>query len=320
MIGKAFVESIDDTAFVLRPRVAFSRKGGRDIDLVVMAISHGNEYGGLPVVNAVCEHVRTGLIDPEISIGFILGNVEAALQDKRFVQKDLNRSFGLGLDEAIEDKRARQVEQLLKRARFFLDLHQTIEPSDSPFFVFNYTEKSLQFAQAISSSLPIVTHWGRPFSETKGCTAYEFMNQQEGAGLCIELGQNGFDFYPIAAGIQFCLDTIAAVKRLSKQEGHAAVNNAGNPIYTWGDIVPYPAGDVALDAGWRNFQKVERGQRVGLHNGREMLASQEGLILFPKYPKSKSEQRPPELYRLLRKTSFSELGKGDCLAPASTAA
>lgn len=318
-IGKSSVETIDDNAFILRPRRRASPETGRDIDLVVMAISHGNEYGGIPAINAICEHVRAGLIDLEISVGFILGNVEATLQDKRFVQKDLNRSFGLDLTEAIEDRRARQIEQLLKRARFFLDLHQTIEPSDSPFFVFDYTEKSLRFAQAISASLPIVTHWGRSFSETRGQTGYEFMNQQGGAGLCIEIGQKGFDAYPVAAGIRFCLDTLAAVRRLSGGEGHIALPAASNPIYTWGDIVPYPAGDVALDPGWRNFQKVERGQRVGVHDGREMLSSHGGLMLFPKYPRSGNEQRPPELYRLLRKTSVSELGKGDCLVPASTA-
>ncbi|HEY0523712.1 MAG TPA: succinylglutamate desuccinylase/aspartoacylase family protein [Stellaceae bacterium] len=317
-MGASAVDAIDDKAFVLRPPASIPRGNSRDVDLVFMALNHGNEYGGLPVVNAVCDYIRKGTISPRIAIGFILGNVDAAINGRRFIERDMNRSFNRGVAETVEDRRAREVEKLLKRTQYFVDLHQTIEPSELPFFVFTYQESSLRFAQAIAPNLPVVTHWGRPFSSADDSfTSDEFVNRCGGVGLSIELGQKGFGVYQIAAGIKVCLDAITAVTAaLADGAEFPLVGEAANPIYTWGDVVPYPAGRVVLDGGLTNFQPIRQGQRLGLHEGKPILAAKAGLMLFPKYVRSESEPRPAELYRLLRRPSLSELGRGDCLVPA----
>jgi succinylglutamate desuccinylase len=316
-IGASLVEPVDDHGFVLRPPAAVLRKDA-DVDLVFMALTHGNESGGLLVINAICDYIAKGLVRPTIAVGFILANVAAAIERRRFLDRDLNRSFGRDGGQALEHRRAREIEKLLRRARYLVDLHQTIEPSDLPFFVFAYQESSARFATAISPELPLVTHWGRPFSNAdESCTSDEFMNRHGGIGLGIELGQKGFGIYQIAAGIKICLDAIAAVAERAAGREFPRIRDAANPIYTWSDIVSYPSGRVLLEEGLRNFQPMKPGQRLGWRDDEPILASRAGLLLFPKYVRSDSEPRPAELYRLLRRVTPDELGKGDCMAPAA---
>ena len=315
-IGGARVERVERFGFVVHQRGA-RPAAGQPIDLLFIALTHGNEYAGLPALNALCRYFAAGVLAPAATIGFLLGNVDAARRGTRFVERDLNRTFGRSQRDTVDDRRARDMEPVMARARYSLDLHQTIEPSEAPFFVFNYMASSLQLAHVIASDTPVVTHWGRPFSATAagGCTSDEFIQQAGGVALSIELGQKGFGLYQIAAGVRVCLETIAAIDGVLRGAPLPPVHACANPIYTWAHIVPYPDGDVRLDAGLRNFQPIRAGERLGVHDGAPIVAGSGGLLLFPKYRHSESEPKPGELYRLLRQPALSELGKGDCLVP-----
>ncbi len=315
-IGGAAIERLERYGFVVHPRGAAPAEGG-PIDLLFMALTHGNEYAGLPVLNALCRYLSSGALAPASSIGFLLGNLDAARAGTRFVERDLNRTFGRVQSDTADDRRARELEPSMARARYCVDLHQTIEPSDSPFFVFNYQESSLRLAHAVAPDVPVVTHWGRPFSDASsgGCTSDEFIQRAGGVALSIELGQKGFGLYQIAAGVRVCLEAIAAVDGIGGGMPLAPLSACANPIYTWAVIVPYPDGEVRLDAGLRNFQPVRTGQRLGLRDGAPLVAAKNGLLLFPKYRYSESEPKPAELYRVLRQPVLSELGQGDCLVP-----
>ncbi|WAS58712.1 succinylglutamate desuccinylase/aspartoacylase family protein [Burkholderia ambifaria] len=317
-IGRARVERVERFGFVIHPPHANAAHEPR-FDLLFIALTHGNEYAGLPVLNALCRYVEAGVLAPSVSIGFLLGNVDAARRGTRFVERDLNRTFGRAGRDTADDRRAREMEPVMRRARFCVDLHQTIEPSEAPFFVFNYHPTSLQLAHAIAPDTPVVTHWGRPFSSASagGCTSDEFIQQGDGVALSIELGQKGFGLYQIAAGVRVCLDAITTVSAVVHGASLPPVDACANPIYTWAHIVPYPDGEVRLDAGLRNFQPIRAGDRLGTRDGTPLVAGTSGLLLFPKYRRSESEPKPAELYRLLRQPALSELGKGDCLMPQS---
>lgn len=312
-LGGGTVERLERDAFVVRPPGARAET----VDLLFMALVHGNEVGGLAVVNAICGYLAQGLLAPASSLGFVLCNVAAARQGTRFVQRDLNRSFGESAPETHEQRRAQELKPILRRARYCVDLHQTIEPSDLPFFAFAYQEATMRFAHAVSPESPVVTYWGRKFSQASGadCTSGEFMDEAGTIGLSFELGQKGFGAYEIAVGVRACLQAIAAVDGLGRGVPLPPLTDRANPLYTWSAIVPYPAGDVRLETGLKNFQPVAPGQLLGTHDGAPLLAERGGLLLFPKYRHSTTEPKPAELYRLLRRPALSELGQGDCLAP-----
>jgi succinylglutamate desuccinylase len=309
--GAARGEPIDQYAFVVRP----DGDSRSRIDLLLMALTHGNEFGGLLVLNALCALLESGQVTPSISVGLVLCNVAAARRQMRQVDRDLNRTFGRVEGETLEDRRAREVEPMMRRARFSVDFHQTIEPSHTPFLVFAYEPLSLRFARGILPRAPVVTHWGRPFSggSNGGCTSDEFIHRQGGVAVSVELGQKGDDVYQVAVGLSVCLHAMTVISVVDGGGELPPLSDELNPIYTWGDIVPYPDGHVLLEPGLTNFQPIQAGQRLGALAGDAVLAPSSGYLLFPKYVGSSTEPRPAELYRLLRRASLSELGRGDCL-------
>lgn len=301
-MGRSRVERIEPHAFVLRPQGA-AEPG---IDLLLMALVHGNEVGGLLVLNAVCELLASGLVAPAVSVGMVACNVAAARRGVRHVERDLNRCFGRRGTGTAEDRRARELEPLMRSARHVVDLHQTIEPLHTPFFVFDYMPASLRFAHAIFPQLPVVTHAAPRGGD--GCTGYEYVHREGGIVVGVELGQMGTDLYQVSLGTAVCLRAMAlAAAAAADSEALPPLDAVTNPLYTWGDIVPYPAARVALRPGLANFQRVEAGEVLGEQAGSPVLAARSGWLLFPKYVHSELEPRPAELYRLMRRTHLDEL-------------
>ncbi len=314
-LGRGRVERIDPHMFVVRPAAA----DGPHIDLLLTALVHGNEVGGMLVLNALCTLLESTVVAPPISIGMALCNPDAARHGVRQLERDMNRTFGRTETTTIEDRRARVVESAMRRARYCVDLHQTIEPSYTPFLVFRYDPHKLRFAQGIFPGVPIVTHWGgQPFSATPGggVMVDEFVHCHGGVAVGVELGQKGDDPVQIAAGLGLCLRAIALVAAAAgDRNALPPPSETANPLYTWRDIVPYPETQVRLHPGLVNFQAIEAGQELGRLPGGPLRASACGYLMVPKYVHSEREPKPAELYRLLRRTHLGELGQGECLRP-----
>lgn len=307
-LGGLVVQRQGSHQFVLRP------PGGPDapdapIDLVLMALTHGDERGGLAVLNAVCGAIDRGEIRERISLGFVLANVAAARAGVRFLERDMNRCYGRSELGTAEDRRAREIEPTLRRARHCIDLHQTIEPTLTPFFVAAFHPRSLSFACAIDTTIPIVTHWGGAFSASAGagCTSDEFVQRTAEAGVSIELGRKGFDVAQCEAGTAVCTRAIAVVADMARGRPLCELSAVSNPIHSWAEVVLYPPGDVQLTPGLKNFQTIAAGETLGLHDGVALTSSQGGTLLFPKYVARSQAVKPAELYRLLRRCDVEEL-------------
>lgn len=275
-------------------------------DLMVMAVTHGNEVGGIRVLNEWMKHLNASLLG-DLRLGLNLGNPHASLKNVRFVERDLNRSFGREAKGDLEEKRAAELAPILQRAAFFLDLHQTIEPAEKPFFIFPYNPHSFGFATSIDSHIPIVTHWGKGFSKEGRCTD-EFVNLSGGVGITLELGQNGFSPFKVGAGFKACSDALRFVKNFKKT--HRYQEPAKDlEIYTWGEVVAWPDGEASLDEGWYNFKEVKAGERLGVVDGQALFAQASGPVLFPKYPKPIGKKLPTEMIRILKRVSIEQLGQ-----------
>lgn len=303
----------------LGPDVASVRDAmapGGKINFSIMAIVHGNEVGGLPVLQKILDQILTGEIHLKTTIGIALGNVEAALAGRRFLDRDLNRSFGMGsLDATREGQRARELQNLLERSRFLLDIHQTKEPSETAFFIFPWTRKSFDFAQMISPEMPIVTHWGGSFSQDGMCSD-EYVNARGGTGITIELGQNGFTQDQIQIGFSSALHALHATGSadVSNLPGLIVPQAFSRSIYTWHEIIPYPqSGVVALVPGLENFQHITAGTLIARHDDKNITAAVSGRILFPKYVRAGTPEaegpKPAELCRIMKTIAQGELPK-----------
>lgn len=278
----------------------------KPIGLTIQAATHGNEVGGIDVLNAFMKLLQAAVITPPFPIAFVLGNPTAVHANRRFVERDLNRSFGQQGNTLDEERRARALEPILEQSAFYIDFHQTIEPSHRPFFIFPYTQDSFDFAAGLHEHIPIVTHWGLSFSKDGMCSD-EYVNHRGGTGITLELGQKGFDVYHSGVGLQVALAAVqyaeAKLRGINPSKPRSAVE-----LYTWQSIVPYEQG-MELREGLVNFQAVQRGDRVGSYKGQALQAAADGWILFPKYPRDPLAAPAKELYRLIKRISVGELGQ-----------
>lgn len=107
--------------------------------VVVVGGTHGNEYTGVWCIKAL-EKARSSLAAkyPTLDISTLLGNPQAHLENRRFVDSDLNREFAEdnllgseGLPLTVESLRAKEVDMILgpkfgsQKTDVVVDLHST---------------------------------------------------------------------------------------------------------------------------------------------------------------------------------------------------
>jgi len=111
--------------------------------VVVVGGTHGNEYTGVWCIKSLeaTRHVALEVPYPSLEVTTLLGNPEAHMMNRRFVDTDLNREFSgeklLGSEEAppetVESLRAKEVDAILgpkfepdgEGADVVIDLHST---------------------------------------------------------------------------------------------------------------------------------------------------------------------------------------------------
>jgi len=310
------VEAICDHGFVVKPRTSGPRLStNKKFGLTILGLTHGNEYAGAAVLNNVLALLNSGVVRLDVPVAFVLGNPWAALENKRFLERDLNRSFCRVQNNLLEEKRADVLEGILKDTAYLVDFHQISRPSDRPFFIFPYTKASYQFAREASPAMTMVTHWGDSFSSEGMCTD-EFVNLEGGTGISIELGQNGFDVYQVATGTEAAIKAINATSRILKGDGldPFSLGSAANKgeLFSWAEVIKWPdAGIVDLKEGWDNFSPVQSGESLGTVDGIPINIKEGGRILFPKYL-TRDQQlqlttRPTELCRIMKPIDLFEL-------------
>lgn len=302
------IEDVCDLGFVVHPKKG--RNLEKPVGLSFVGLIHGNEVGGSAVLNGILTHIASGLFHLPMAVGFALGNKPAALAGKRFLERDLNRSFDRSEAEKWEERRADELEKLLVQSSFLVDFHQTNLKSAHPFFIFPFSRAGYDFARATAPQIPVVTHWGEAFSNEGQCTD-EYINAMGGVGITLELGQCGFDPYQVAVGIDCGLAAITdAAQRLGIWAEDPVLRRFERaPLYTLGEVLPYPkTGDVRVVPGWHNFAQVQAGERIATVDGKDICTSMGGYILFPKYIAPTPEQRPvTELCRIMKEISEHDL-------------
>lgn len=285
----------------------------KDIGFTVTGMIHGNEPMGTAVLNEFLALILLNRIQFNIPIGVAIGNPWAGEENVRFRERDLNRSFLRTDSSLLEEKRADELEMLLSRSTYYLDIHQTSERSERPFFIFPFTKQGFEFARAIGPSHAIVTHWGDPYS-TDGRCSDEFVIARGGTGVTIELGQGGFGPYQLEVGV------LATIRGLFAAEAYLTKNPidvTANPayyaegdIFTFDESYPYPQeGHVNLLEGLHNFRFIEKGENLGNVDGKPIIASHSGHILFVEYRRTAkaTDPRPKALCRVLKKITRSDL-------------
>lgn len=249
--------------------------------LGLLALVHGNEIVGLPVLNGILGKIVSGHLKPNFEIYFGLGNLPAAFANKRFLETDLNRSFGKNSDATIETRRAKELETLmLNHCDYVLDLHQTVSPTRHSFFIFEYSKGlNLSFLKQINPGLPTIVQF-EAIGDESGLSSDEYTLRRGKFGTALELGQKGFSEEQCELGLKICsraIEVLNSPVELEKSRPWGSFS-----FYQLGERCRAPQVGSALNPGWENFMEIKKGQVVGLSDGQPILSPETGYVLFPK--------------------------------------
>lgn len=267
-----FLEEIDPHGFIVSDKPIVSMQ---KIDLLLTALVHGNEVIGLEIINRILKNLKVSDLKDR-SVGFLLCNLEAALAGVRFIESDLNRSFSVKEIKTLEHRRADQIAQIVNRSRVVFDLHQTVEPALTPFFVLEHQHDLIQMAFQLLPQFPIVTFGGHGFSQT-GKTMIEYAATVGTKAFVLECGQKGFSE---ALSTQVADATLNLIRTLNLDE----IKNPQNiSVLHLVDAIPNRNGNTHLVPGLISYLPIKKGQVLAYEGEKEITAPFDGHLVFPSY-------------------------------------
>jgi succinylglutamate desuccinylase len=223
----------------------------------------------------------------------------------RFLESDLNRSFLIDHPKNPEQQRALEISKIARNAKFVIDLHQTIEATETPFFILEKRDDLIQLSHNLAGDLPIVAFPSMGFSHS-GKTVIEFVSSVGGLGIGMEWGQRGFSNELAQRSLQFLESVISRINSQGVggiQELTTKSNSTPFEYYYLKDYVPNK-GQTILEPGFNNFTKFSKGEVLARDGAEAFLAPYDGCVFFPKYG---------ELAQ--KSTELCELGKTEIFSP-----
>ncbi|MEM9819623.1 MAG: succinylglutamate desuccinylase/aspartoacylase family protein [Bacteroidota bacterium] len=278
--------------------------------LICFGGMHGNEPAGIKALDLMFKMLEVEPItNPVFKFrGRLLGlhgNLRAIQVGKRFINRDLNRQWTVEnvrrikqstleqLDE--EDLEIKEILEIIEgeieayqpKKMVVLDLHSTTAyggiftiPTEDP--------ESLRIAVELHA--PVIKGLLRG---VRGTSLHYFCNdnfEPETVALCFESGQHQEELSVnrAIAALTNCMRTIGCVKAEHVENRHDSLlieYSRGLPkiaeLITIHSI--QPDDDFRMQPGYKNFQKVTKGEWLASDQKGQIYASENGLLLMPLY-------------------------------------
>lgn len=246
---------------------------------IILAGVHGDEKCGIEAF----ENILPALKIERGTVLFGFGNPRAIAAGKRFTESNLNRMFKnahlLSRKEknSYEYKRARLLKSYLKQADTLLDIHASFTPNSKPFIICEAN------AEKIIKYLPVNLVVSGFDQIQPGGTDY-FINSIGKIGICIECGHLGDPKTTKMAE--------KSINAFLKACGH--ISNDLKPTkqsyVRMYDLYKTKNRNFTLSKPFSDFEKVLKGQTIGMDGKNEVKADKNSLILFARNRKRIGEE------------------------------
>ncbi len=165
-----------------------SNKSGPTITLV--AYTHGNEIAGIAAFDYLLNQYQ---IQDKLCCGrlqLIIGNIAAALENKRCLEKDFNRVWDFSAEDSntVEYQRAEEIKPYLLQSDIVLDIHSTSRPSIPMGLVAHPQTVPNALLDALVT--PYLVYDILPFLHGKPLVSFVQEYRPEAICLAIETGQH----------------------------------------------------------------------------------------------------------------------------------
>lgn len=260
--------------------------------IAFVGLTHGDEVIGLHVLTELALRIVEKRIIPHADIYFILANRAAYLENTRYINTDLNRSYG-----NMDDPRAEQIKKIVKNCEYVVDFHQTIEPTPNPFFILPFSVESYRWLSQIAPSIPVISKG----VSNKITTLSSYVNSLGKKGVTLEVGANGVDIYQLEIGLQVAQNVI----KFSIDNGlELNALRQKSPLYTIEYFQEYKRGKVVFTKDYNNFDYIEKDEVIANVDGQEIITPISGnILLYPKkWFKPDSKTKADGLFFVLQKS------------------
>lgn len=265
--------------------------------LFVTAGIHGNEPSGVKALQRVFAELEK--TNPEISgtIVGVMGNKKALGLDKRFIEEDLNRTWKKEniknkKEETHEQREMHEIISVLEQysrqkhtKRFFLDCHTT--SSDSlPYISVQDVNDNVDWAQRFP------TYIVKGFSDIVYGAIDHYMSRSGLTGFVFEAGQHahkssvdnheGLIWLALHEACDLDLSEISCFPGCVDKfaQDNAPEQKTFEIIYRHG---LEDEDEFTMEPGFKNFQKIEKGELLATQNGKEIKSEWDAYIFMPLY-------------------------------------
>ncbi len=265
--------------------------------LFVTAGVHGNEPSGVKALQKVFAELEK--TKPEINgrIVGVVGNTAALEKDQRYIDEDLNRTW---TEENVknndpETQEQREMHEIIEELekfskddytnRFFLDCHTT--SSDSlPYISVQEVSDNDQWAHKFP------TYIVRGFSDIVYGAIDHYMSRTGLTGFVFEAGQHtshesvenheGIIWLALKQANGLKVENVSCYPECVERftEKNAPSQKTFEIIYRH----EIKKGDnFKMEPGFKNFQKIKKGQLLATSNGQEIKSEWDAYIFMPLY-------------------------------------
>ncbi len=242
-------------------------------NVVIMAGVHGNEVCGVKAFD---------ILIPEINIDngkviFIIANLKAVQQNKRYIEYNLNRCFldnqPAEIMDTLEGKTAKEIIFFLQKADALLDLHSSKSSDSSKYLI---CERDC--FDIIHSFSPEKVIMGIDDIQQGGSDGY--MYRQGKPGICIECGlHESKDSIGIAKeAIQTFLIETGNINGISKKK---ITKKLFRSIYLYKN----KNGPFRLERKFNDFEKMTEKTLIGYDGFEKIYLKRDDVVMFPDEPK-----------------------------------
>jgi succinylglutamate desuccinylase len=270
--------------------------------LAFLALTHGDEIAGLHILNAFLKRLIENKTVLQNELYLIVANRDAYLIGERYVSKDLNRQYGIEKKDSTihEEKRVHDIRDILDLCDVSIDLHQTIDDTLYPFFIFPYKEETYQFARKIAPEMLLITMQLPDTIPTSSC----YMASKGKIGITLEVGAQGVDIYQVTLGVHTLEEGLREINHPIKLN----VSHKKAPLYTLSHLEPYKSGILLFRDGLKNFDYLKQGEAVCKVDGKDIVTPQPGYVIrYPQKWFQNNHYQPDGMFYLAKQIDETEM-------------
>ncbi len=230
---------------------------------------HGNETVGVKMIDILRKELKV----EAGTVYLVYGNLPAIKQNKRFVEKNLNRCFQKdNKGNTVEDKRARELMKILDKCDALLDLHAFSLSQGDPFAIYEAEANNI----ASKFNVPVISSgWGK--AEPGATEGYIYSNG--GIGIGLECGSdrkdNGAESLNRA---KFAVDIF--LKYFGCINGEMVIDNNPKKYVKVYRVIIRKDKSFKFKKDYKNFDTLAEGEVFATEGNKKYIAKKDECIVL----------------------------------------